>query len=64
MKWQVDLVQEQRHYAGGLRMIKCGNKFVLEEQIRSKQLSSRGGMNKTSVGDLLGSAWLGRVVTW
>ena len=66
MKWQVEQVQEQRHYAGGLRMIKGGNKFELEEQIRSRQLAlgRRGGMNKTSVGDLLGSAWLGRVVTW
>ena len=38
-----------------MRMIKGGNKFGLEEQIRSRQLS-RGGMNKTSVGDLLGWA--------
>ena len=36
-----------------LRMINTGNKFGLEEQIRSRQLS-RAGMNKTSVGDLLG----------
>ena len=35
------------------RMINTGNKFGLEEQIRSRQLS-RAGMNKTSVGDLLG----------
>ena len=36
-----------------LRMIKGGNKFGLDEQIRSRQLSR---MNKTlgSVGDLLG----------
>ena len=61
MKWQV-VVQEPRHYAGGLRMIKGSNKYVLEEQIRSRQLS-KGGMNKTSVGDLLGWAQ-GRVVTW
>ena len=33
MRWQV-VVQEQRHYAA-LRMIKGGNKFELEEQIRS-----------------------------
>ena len=37
MRWQV-VVQEPRHYAGALRMIKGGNKFELEEQIRSRQL--------------------------
>ena len=39
--------------AAAWRMINTGNKFGLEEQIRSRQLS-RAGMNKTSVGDLLG----------
>ena len=37
-----------------LRMIKGGNKFELSEKIRSRQLSREPGMNKRSVGDLVG----------